>query len=149
VGCGGPPPADATTGGAANAALSDNSGLTLPPDFKPVDLPVEKRKEIFREAHHVRALAVLEANEKLPMDESHLPIGDKPAFDKRVAEHKAIIDGILEKNLAALARRHNITAADLGKIEDEAGRLRWLPPEEPPKPDKNGGAPYPGENDRK
>src|SRR5690242_15891383 len=81
AGCGGHAP-----GGPAKADLSDSSGLILPPDFKPVDLPVDRRKEIFREAAIVRALAVREANAKLPMDESHLPIGDTPAFDKRVAD---------------------------------------------------------------
>jgi len=103
----------------------------LPPGFKPVDLPVEKRQGIFREAHRVRALAVREANAKLPMDEAHLPIGDTPAFDKRVADHRAIIEGILEKNLAELAKQHNITREELAKIEDEASKLRWTPPEEP------------------
>ena len=123
-----------SSGDAAKAGLSDNSGLSLPPGFKPVDLPVETRKQIFREAQRVRALAVQEANAKLPMDESHLPIGDTPAFDKRVADHKAIIDGILKTNLAALAERHKISTADLAKIEEEASRLRWTPPEEPEAP---------------
>jgi len=125
----------------------------LPPDFKPVNLPLEKRKEIFREAHGIRALAVQEANAKLPMDQAHLPIGNRPAFDKRVAEHKAIIDGLLEANLAALARRNNITVADVLKIEDEASRLRWIPPGEPslepragtPKPEEKAVAPKPEE----
>lgn len=114
--------------------MGDDSGLMLPPDFKPVDLPVERRKEIFRAAHRVRTLALREANGKLPMDESHLPVDDKAAFDKRVAEHKAIIDGILETDFAALARRYDIALADLHKIEEEAGKLRWMPPEDP-KPD--------------
>jgi hypothetical protein len=136
AGCGGAPPGDPALEGTSNAALNDNSGLKLPPDFKPVALPVEKRKEIFREAHRARALAVQEANEKLPMDDSHLPSGNKVAFDKRVADHKEIQDEIRQKKLAALAQRHDITLDDLSKIEDEASRLRWLPPPEDPKPDK-------------
>lgn len=127
AGCGGQ---DTGSSGAGMPSL-DTSGLQLPPDFQPVDLPVERRQEIFREAHLVRARAVQEANRKLPMDESHLPIGDTAAFDQRVAEHKAIIDAILEENLAELAERYGITSDDLAKIEDEAGRLRWLPPEDP------------------
>jgi len=125
-GCGGTAP-----GEGPESNLNENSGLMLPPGFKPVDLPVDKRKDIFREAHRVRALAVREANAKLPMDDAHLPIGDTAAFDKRVADHKAIIEGILETNLAELAKRHNITRDDLEKIEDEARRLRWTPPQEP------------------
>ncbi len=142
AGCGGSPDGSQSPGGVEGANL-DNSGLMLPPDFKPVDLPVEKRKEIFREAHLVRARAVQEANQKLPMDEAHLPIGDTAAFDKRVADHKAIIDEILEKNLAALADRHDISSADLAKIEEEASRLRWVPPPdpEPEKPSESGTAP--------
>ncbi len=107
----------------------------LPPGFEPVDLPVDRRKAIFHEAHNVRARAVQEANRQLPMDEANLPHGDTPAFDKRVADHKAIIDGILEKNLADLADRHKISSEDLAKIEEEASRLRWIPPEDP-KPDE-------------
>jgi hypothetical protein len=122
TGCGG----DAETPSTA----SDDSGLMLPPGFKPVDLPVEKRKAIFAEAHITRALAVQEANEKMPMDEEHMPKGNA-AFEKRMAEHKAIIDGILEKNLPALAERNKISMADLSKIEEEAIKLRWTPPEEP------------------
>jgi hypothetical protein len=116
---------------AAKASLSDNSGLMLPPNFKPVNLPVDTRKQIFREAQRIRALAVREANAQLPMDESHLPIGDKPAFDKRVADHKAIIEGIHKTKFAALARQHNISTADLAQIEEEANLLRWTPPAEP------------------
>ncbi len=111
--------------------VGEGSGLMLPPGFKPVDLPLENRKLIFQEAHRIRALAVLEANEKLPMDEASLPKGDTPAFDKRVADHKAIIDGILEKNLANLAEQKSLTLEDLSKIEEEARRLRWVPPQEP------------------
>ena len=109
----------------------DNSGLQLPPDFKPVDLPLEQRQEIFRQAHGVRARAVQQANRKLPMDESHLPIGDTAAFDARVAEHKEIIEEILSKDLADLAVQFEISEDDLAKIEEEASRLRWLPPEDP------------------
>jgi len=126
AGCGGPAP-----GEGSKPDLGENAGLVLPPGFKPVDLPVDQRKEIFREAHRTRALAVREANAKLPMDEAHLPIGDTPAFDKRVADHKAIIEEVLAKNLDELAKRHNITRDDLEKIEDEARKLRWIPPEEP------------------
>jgi hypothetical protein len=112
-------------------ASLEGSGLQLPPDFVPVDLPVERRKEIFREAHLVRARAVQEANRRLPMDEANLPIGDTEAFDKRVADHRAIIDEILEVNLAELAGRFEISTEELSKIEEEASRLRWIPPEEP------------------
>jgi len=110
--------------------LNDNSGLMLPHDFKPVALPDETRKEIFRDAHRARALAALEADRKVPVDLIKMR-GDKPAIDKRMAEHQAIIDGLLETSRAALAKRHNITVADIAKIEDEASRLRWLPPEAP------------------
>lgn len=108
-----------------------SSGLQLPPDFQIVDVPIEKRQEIFREAHLVRARAVQEANRRLPMDEAHLPIGDTPAFDKRVAEHKAIIDELLAKDLAALAQRYEISTDELSRIEDEASRLHWIPPRDP------------------
>ena len=101
----------------------------LPPGFKPVDLPVEKRKAIFRGRPPHPRLAVQEANQKLPMDDEHMPKGD--AYAERIAEHKAIIDGILEKNLPALAERNQISMADLDKIEEEARMLRWTPPEEP------------------
>jgi len=128
AGCESPAPVE---GGGPKADLNDNSGLMLPPGFKPVDLPIEKRKEIFRDAHLVRALAVREANAQLPMDEASLPKGDTAAFDKRVADHKAIIEGILEKSLAELAKQNNISREDLDKIEDEARKLRWTPPQEP------------------
>ncbi|HSQ56550.1 MAG TPA: hypothetical protein VLM40_12480, partial [Gemmata sp.] len=99
----------------------ESSGLSLPPDFVPVNLPPEKRKEIFKEACIVRALAVQKANRELPMDNAHLPRLDleanteqvaahKAKFDKRVAEHKAIVDRHLAKDLAALADRSKITA---------------------------------------
>ncbi len=122
AGCGGDPGSTSTAG--------DDSGLMLPPGFKTVDLPIERRKAIFEDAHRARALAVLEANQKLPMDEAHMPKGNE-AFEKRMAEHKAIIDGILEKNIPALAERKNISVADLSKIEEEAKILRWTPPEDP------------------
>ena len=53
------------------------------------------------------------------------------AFDKRVADHKAIINRILAKNLPALAEKYKISVADIEKIEDEANKLRWLPPADP------------------
>ena len=65
------------------------------------------------------------------MDEAHLPIGDTAAFDKRVADHKAILDEYLAADLAALAGRYDITPEQLAHIEDEAHRLRWLPPPDP------------------
>ncbi|MEJ7638583.1 MAG: hypothetical protein WKF75_11570 [Singulisphaera sp.] len=126
-------------GGKASTA-GDDSGLLLPPGFQPVDLPVETRKTIFRDAHQIRALAVQEANQKLPMDQDHMPKGK--AFEERIAEHKAIIDGILEEKLPALAERNHISGADLRKIEEEAMRLRWTPPEEPNVEEKG---PQPGE----
>ncbi|WZO98712.1 hypothetical protein EP7_000300 [Isosphaeraceae bacterium EP7] len=103
----------------------------LPPGFKTVDLPLEKRKEVFREAHGIRALAVQEANLELPMDEASMPVNDSAAFDKRMADHRAIIERVLGKNLAALAEKYQISVPDVEKIEEEARRLRWPPPQEP------------------
>lgn len=131
AGCGKSPPAVTNSTEAAVASTSDNSGLQLPPDFQPVNIPLEKRKEVFKEAHDIRALAVQEANQELPMDEASLPIGDTAAFDQRVADHKAIINRILAKDLPALAEKHKISVADVEKIEEEANRLRWLPPQDP------------------
>jgi hypothetical protein len=131
AGCGESPPPATNSVEAAVASTSDNSGLQLPPDFKPVNIPLDKRKEVFKEAHDIRALAVQEANQELPMDEASLPIGNTAAFDKRVADHKAIISRILAKNLAALAEKYKISVADVEKIEEEANRLRWLPPQDP------------------
>src|SRR5262245_28707554 len=74
----------------ANLTTGEGAGLMLPPDFKPVDLPVETRKEIFKEVHLARVRAQADANLKLPMDESHLPVGDKDAFAKRVADFNEI-----------------------------------------------------------
>lgn len=108
----------------------DNGGLLLPPGFKTVDLPVETRKAIFREVHITRGLALQEANRKLPMGADQMPKGNE-AFEKRVAEHTAILNGILEKNLPAVADRNKISMADLTKIEEEARILRWTPPQEP------------------
>jgi hypothetical protein len=131
AGCGERPPPATNSVEAAVASTSDNSGLQLPPDFKPVNIPLDKRKEVFKEAHDIRALAVQEANQELPMDEASLPIGNTAAFDKRVADHKAIINRILAKNLASLAEKYKISVADVEKIEEEANRLRWLPPQDP------------------
>lgn len=131
VGCGketadGPNPTDLAT-----ASTNDNSGLSLPAGFKTVEIPLDQRKEVFKESHNIRALAVQEANLELPMDEAHLPHLDTQAFDKRVADHKAIINRITGKNLAALAEKYKISVADVEKIEEEANRLRWLPPIDP------------------
>lgn len=113
------------------SSAGEGAGLSLPPGFKVVDLPLETRKQIFNEVHDIRSLAVQEANHKLPMDEDSLPKNDVPAFDKRVAEHKAILTGIERKNIAALAEKYKIGVADVEKIEEEASRLRWIPPQEP------------------
>jgi hypothetical protein len=102
----------------------------LPPGFKPVDLPMEKRKAIFKEAYIARALAMQEANRMVSLDADQMPKGNE-AFEKRVAENTAILNGILEKNLPAVAERNQISMADLSKIEEEAKILRWPPPEEP------------------
>lgn len=126
AGCGQP---GEPSGGAQ--ADGGSSGLMLPPGFKVVDLPLETRKQVFNEAHDIRSLAVQEANHRLPMDEDSLPKNDVPAFDKRVADHKAILIGIEQKNLAALAEKHKISVADVERIEEEASRLRWIPPQEP------------------
>ncbi len=122
AGCGDNPGTTSTADG--------NAGLMLPPGFKPVDLPVERRKAIFREVHITRALALQEANQKLSMDADQMPKANE-AFEKRVAEHDAILKGILDKNLPALADRNKISMADLTKIEEEARMLRWTPPQEP------------------
>ena len=131
AGCGQDPPVDSSSTDSAVASAGDSSGFRLPPDFKTVDIPLEKRKEVFKEAHMVRALAVQEANLELPMDEAHLPHLDPKAFEKARADSKAIIDRIVAKNLAALAEKHKISVADIEKIEDEANKLRWLPPADP------------------
>ncbi|WP_435005343.1 hypothetical protein P12x_003240 [Tundrisphaera lichenicola] len=131
AGCGKVSTDGSNTSDGAVDTVGDNSGFQLPPDFKTVDIPLEKRREVFHKAHDIRALAVQEANRELPMDEASLPIGDTAAFDKRVADHKAIIERILAKNLPALAEQYQISVADVEKIEDEASRLRWLPPQDP------------------
>lgn len=137
VGCGGtgtaptPPGPDAAPGEAAAINLIDTTGLKLPPDFQPVALPLEKRKEIFAEAHRARVLATYEADQKLPMGESFLPKDDKIAFDKRVADSKAIHDEILAKKRDELAKRFQLSLEDLDKIEKEASLLHWLPPDVP------------------
>jgi hypothetical protein len=133
AGCGGDPQATQTSSG---APASDESVFQLPPGFKTVDIPLTERKDVFKEVHNLRALAVQRANHELPMDEASLPVNDVPAFDKRVADHKAIIDRILVKDLAALAEKYKITVADVEKVEEEARRLRWLPPQEPTLEDK-------------
>jgi hypothetical protein len=124
AGCGAPPqtndPPDLSSG-----------GLSLPAGFVPVALPEATRKKIFAEVHNLRARAVQQANAQIPMDEASLPIGNTVAFDKRVADHKALIDAFLAKELPALAARSNISEADLAKIEEEARILRWLPPMDP------------------
>lgn len=149
AGCGGQPPSKPSAGTAASANPESEGGLLLPPDFEVVDLPREKRKAIYHDAARERAIAVLEANEILPMDNAHLPVNNKPEFDKRVAEHKSILDGILEKKLDALAKRHNLTREELARIEDEAARLRWLPPDEPVLPNKTAESPgQPGAADQ-
>ncbi len=126
AGCGEevPPP---PTGEVTN---TESSGLSLPPGFVVVDLPLEARREIFREAHDIRALAVQEANHRLPVDEAHLP-KEKIAFEKRRDDHLAIIKEVEAKNLGALAAKHKIAIKDIERIEDEANRLRWIPPQEP------------------
>ena len=131
AGCGKGPPEVTNSTAVAVSSASDNSGFLLPPDFKPVAIPLDTRKEVFKEAHDLRALAVQEANQELPMNEASLPIGNTAAFDKRVADHKAIINRILDKNLPALAEKYKISVADVEKIEEEANRLRWLPPQDP------------------
>jgi hypothetical protein len=131
AGCGKGPPTVTNSAEVAVDSTSDNSGLKLPPDFKAVNIPLDQRKEVFKEAHDIRALAVQEANQELPMDEASLPIGDTAAFDKRVADHKAIINRILAQNLPPLAVKYKISVADVEKIEEEANRLRWLPPQDP------------------
>jgi hypothetical protein len=131
AGCGEGPQAIESPSGLPNASAGDDSVFRLPPGFKPVDIPLIKRKEVFKEAHEIRALAVQEANRELPMDEASLPVNDTAAFDKRVADHRAIIGRILAKNLASLAEKSRISVADVEKIEEEAGRLRWLPPQDP------------------
>jgi hypothetical protein len=130
-GCGTGPTEGPSSTDSAVASAGDSSGFSLPPGFKTVDIPLEKRKEVFKEAHDIRALAVQEANLELPMDEAHLPHLDTKAFEKRVADHKAIIDRILGKNLPVLAEKYKISVADIEKIEDEANKLRWLPPADP------------------
>ncbi len=112
-------------------------GLLLPKGFTPVALPEAKRKEIFAAVHILRAKAVLHANSIIPMDEDSLPKLDTPKFDKRVADHKALIDEYLAKEVPALAVRFEISDADLAKIEEEARILRWVPPPDP-KPDDDG-----------
>lgn len=131
AGCGRGPTEVSNSTGSALASPDDSSGLSLPPGFQTVNIPLETRKEVFKEAHDVRALAVQEANLELPMDEAHLPHLDTNAFDRRVADHKAIIRRILDKNLPALAEKYKISLADVEKIEDEANKLRWLPPADP------------------
>lgn len=123
AGCGAPP----DTG---NAPDTSSGGLSLPPGFVPVALPEATRKEVFAEVHRLRARSVREANAQIPMDEASLPYGDKVAFDKRVADHKALIDAYLDRAFAELAARHKITEDDLQTIEDEARMLRWLPPQD-------------------
>ncbi|MFO0959685.1 MAG: hypothetical protein U0800_19990 [Isosphaeraceae bacterium] len=124
AGCGGPPQA-------GNTPNVSSGGLSLPAGFVPVALPEATRKAIFAEVHGLRARAVQQANAKLPMDEASLPKGDTAAFDRRVADHKALIDAFLAEQLPALAARSNISEADLAKIEDEARILRWIPPQDP------------------
>jgi hypothetical protein len=131
AGCGPGPTEDSNPTESAVASAGDSSGFTLPPDFKTVDIPLEQRKEVFREAHIIRALAVQEANLELPMDEAHLPHLDPKAFEKRVADSRAITNRIVAQNLPALAEKYKISVADIEKIEDEANKLRWLPPADP------------------
>lgn len=131
AGCGANPEPATNSVDNAVASTSDSSAFQLPPDFQVVAIPLEQRKEVFKEAHDIRALAVQRANRELPMDEAHLPKNDRPAFDKRVAEHKAIINRIAAKDLAALAEKHKLQVADIEKIEEEASRLRWVPPPDP------------------
>ena len=130
AGCGKSEP---TETGSTDSPISsgDNSGLQLPAGFKTVELPLEKRKDVFKEAHDIRALAVQEANLELPMDEASLPHLDTKAFDKRVADHMAIIKRILGGNLPPLAEKYKISVADIEKIEEEANKLRWTPPQDP------------------
>jgi len=131
AGCGKNQPAVTNSTDGAVASAGDSSGFLLPPDFKVVDIPLDKRKEVFKEAHNIRTLAVQEANLEIPMDEASLPHLNTKAFDKRVADHMAIINRILAKNLPVLAEKYKISVADVEKIEDEANRLRWLPPQDP------------------
>jgi hypothetical protein len=127
AGCSGEPPAP--TGNAV--AVAESSGLLLPPGYKVVDLPTETRRAIFAEAHNIRSLAVQEANHKLPVDEAHLPKGDTAAFEKRRDDHMEIIKAAEARDLGVLAAKHKIAVADIVRIEDEASRLRWIPPQEP------------------
>lgn len=127
AGCADEPPAP--TGNVVKVA--ESSGLSLPPGYKVVDLPAETRRAIFAEAHNIRSLAVQEANHKLPVDEAHLPKGDTAAFEKRRDDHMAILKAAEARDLGALAARHKITVDDIVRIEDEASRLRWIPPQDP------------------
>ncbi|MGE3819979.1 MAG: hypothetical protein AB7I30_11115 [Isosphaeraceae bacterium] len=119
---------DSSPPGAPTSEAGGESGLALPPDFKPVDRPLEERKEIHAEAYHLRARVMNEANAIMPMDDAHMPKNGNQEFDKRMAEHKAILDPILEKGMAEIAQKHGVTVADVAKIEEEANRLRWTPP---------------------
>lgn len=134
-GCGqGATSGDSSPAGAPAPETGGEPGLSLPADFKPVDRPLDQRKAIFAEAYHFRARAMTEANGIMPMDDAHMPKDDKPAFDKRMAEHKAILDPILNEGMAAIAQKHGVTVEDVARIEQEANRLRWMPPPPPEEP---------------